>query len=91
MRFQIKPLALAIGLIWSAAIFIVALVNHIWPDYGRAFLETIASVYPGYNPATGIGSVIVGALYGLVDGAIGGALFGWLYNALADRISKPGE
>lgn len=89
MRFQIKPLALATGLIWSALIFIVGLANLVAPDYGRAFLETIASVYPGYNPATGIGSVIIGSLYGLVDGSIGGALFGWLYNTLADRLAKP--
>jgi len=27
--------------------------------YGRAFLDLSASIYPGYHPGTGIGSVIV--------------------------------
>jgi hypothetical protein len=31
---------------------------------------------------TGVGSVVTGTLYALVDGAIAGAIFGWLYNLL---------
>jgi hypothetical protein len=85
MRFSVKALALAVGLFWGAAVLIVALANLVWPDYGRAFLELIASIYPGYHPSSGIGSVITGTLYGLVDGAIAGAIFGWLYNLLAHR------
>jgi hypothetical protein len=85
MRFSVKALALTVGLFWGAAVLIVALANLVWPDYGRAFLELIASIYPGYHPSSGIGSVITGTLYGLVDGAIAGAIFGWLYNLLAHR------
>jgi hypothetical protein len=40
-------------------------------------------MYPGYEPGPGIGSVLTGTLYGLVDGAIGGAVFAWLYNLFA--------
>jgi hypothetical protein len=29
-----------------------------------------------------MGSVVIGALYALVDGLIGGAIFGWLYNLI---------
>jgi hypothetical protein len=47
-----------------------------------AFLQLCASVYPGYHPGTGMGSVVIGALYALVDGLIGGAIFGWLYNLI---------
>lgn len=85
MRFNVTALGLAAGLIWGAAVLMVASANLVWPTYGRAFLDLAASVYPGYQPATGVGSVITGTLYGLVDGAIAGALFGWLYNALAGR------
>lgn len=83
MRFNITAFALTVGLLWGLAMLVVAAANLIWPDYGRAFLEVIASVYPGYHPGTGIGSVITGTLYGLVDGAIGGLVFAWIYNLFA--------
>ncbi|MET0168394.1 MAG: bacteriophage holin [Vicinamibacterales bacterium] len=85
MRLNITALGLTIGILWGAAILIVALANLVWPSYGRAFLDLLASVYPGYRPGAGVASVITGTLYGLVDGAIGGAVFGWLYNLLAQR------
>ncbi len=87
MRLNVTALALTFGLFCGAAILIVASANLVWPSYGGAFLDLAASVYPGYHPSSGIGSVITGTLYGLVDGAIGGAVFGWLYNLLAQRRS----
>lgn len=88
MQLNVVALGAAIGLVWGAAILIVASANLIWPPYGSAFVALAASVYPGYHPGSGIGSVISGTLYGLVDGAIGGALFAWLYNLFARRFSK---
>jgi hypothetical protein len=38
--------------------------------------------------ATGPGSVIVGTLYGLVDGAAAGAVIGWMYNTLAASMKR---
>jgi hypothetical protein len=87
MRLHVLALASTIGLFCGAAILIVASANQISPTYGRAFLDLVASVYPGYEPGTGWGSVAVATLYGFVDGAIGGAVFGWLYNQLAQRFS----
>jgi hypothetical protein len=87
MRFNVTALALTSGLIWGAAVLVVAWANVIWPSYGRAFLELAASVYPGYRPGPGFGSVITATLYGLVDGAIAGAVFGWLYNLLSRRLA----
>ncbi len=85
MKFSVIALASTVGVLWGSAILIVALANLIWPNYGRAFLELAASVYPGYRAESGLGSVITGTLYGLVDGAGGGAVFAWLYNVLAQR------
>jgi len=85
MKLNTTALALTSGLIWGGAVLAVGAANLVWPEYGRAFLDLAASVYPGYHPGTGAGSVISGALYGLVDGAIAGLLFGWLYNLLAGR------
>lgn len=87
MKLNIAALALTAGLFWGAALFIVALANLASPGYGAAFLELSASLYPGYRPGSGVGSVIVGSLYALVDGAIAGAIFGWLYNLLARAFS----
>ena len=86
MRINVIALSVAAGLLWGAAIFIVASANSIWPSYGGAFLELAASIYSGYDPGPGIGSIIIGTLYGLVDGAIGGAIFGWLYNFLSRKF-----
>jgi hypothetical protein len=86
MRINVIALSVAAGLLWGAAIFVVASANSIWPGYGGAFLELAASIYSGYDPGPGIGSIIIGTLYGLVDGAIGGAIFGWLYNYLSRKF-----
>jgi hypothetical protein len=83
MKLNVTALAFAAGLVWGVGILVVASANLMWPGYGRAFLELCASIYPGYQPGTGAGSVITGTLYALVDGAIGGAVFAWLYNLFA--------
>jgi hypothetical protein len=87
MKFNILALGLTAGLIWGGAILVVGVANLIWPGYGQAFLDLLASIYPGYHPGSSIGSVIAGTIYGMVDGGIGGVIFGWLYNLLASRFS----
>jgi hypothetical protein len=83
MKFNLRAMALAGGLFWGVAIFMLALANLIWPNYGRSVLDWAASVYPGYHPGSGFGSVITGTVYAFVDGAVAGTFFGWLYNRLA--------
>lgn len=82
MRFNIKALALTGGILWAACMLCVGLAQQIWPAYGVSFLEFMATVYPGYEVG-GFGSVIVGTLYGFVDGTIAALVFAWLYNRLA--------
>jgi len=80
MKFNIGAFSLAVGLFWGGSILLVGAANLIWPGYGQAFLQLAASLYPGYRGGASLGQVIIGTLYGLVDGAIGGAIFAWLYN-----------
>lgn len=87
MRLNTTALSLTAGIFWGAAILIVALANIIWPGYGRAFLEIVGSVYPGYYAQPKIGQAVIATLYGVVDGAVGGFLFGWLYNFVLRRFS----
>ena len=64
--------AIAFGLLWGACIL----------------TTRCASNYSGYRPGTGIGSVVTGTIYALLDGAIGGAIFAWLYNLFVARNAK---
>ena len=82
MRFRIRALALAVGLFWAAGIFIVGVANLAAPGYGSAFLQLLASVYPGYSATASFGQVVIATIYGLVDGTIGGAIFAGFYNWL---------
>ena len=50
--------------------------------------DVMASVYLGYNATPSMGRVIIGTLYGLVDGAVVGAVFAWLYNRCAKQFGS---
>ena len=80
MKLDIKGMAITLGLVWGTAVFLVGIANLIWPNYGQAFLELVASIYPGYTAGASVGQLIFGTLYGLVDGAVAGAVVAWLYN-----------
>ena len=85
MKLNLKALVLTAGIVWALAVFLVGVLNLIWSGYGVAFLQLIASIYPGYHATSSFGDVIVGTLYALVDGAICGLFFGWLYNLFVGK------
>ena len=80
MKLSVCALATAAALIWGGVILLVGVANLIWPPYGQALLELIASIYPGYHASGSIGDVLVGTLYAMLDGALGGLIFALLYN-----------
>jgi len=84
MKLSIKALAITAAIIWGGALLIVGSANMMFPGYGLDFLEVIGSIYPGYQPGTGLSSVIIGSLYGVVDAGIGAAIFAWLYNFISE-------
>lgn len=86
-KISLKGFALACGVLWAGAVLVVAFCNWIWPGYGSAFLNLIASVYPGYHGPQGGFSILVGAGYALVDGAVGGLIFAALYNIFSGCCS----
>jgi hypothetical protein len=83
MKLNVKGLALASAILWGVAMLGMGLANLIWANYGQQFLQTMASVYVGYHATRSIAEVIVGTLYGFVDGLVAGAIFAWLYNQFA--------
>jgi hypothetical protein len=88
MKLNVVAFSVTCALIWGGAVFVVGIASLVWPHYGHAFLELVASIYPGYRPGPSFGSVGIGTVYGLFDGAIGGAVFAWLYNLLSRRFSS---
>ena len=71
MKLNVKALGLAFGLTWGGTVLVLGISNVIWPSYGNNVLELAASIYPGYDAAASLVQVIIGTLYGLVDGFIG--------------------
>jgi hypothetical protein len=86
MKLDSKALAITFGVLWGGCVFLAAILNIIWPSYGRTFLDLVASIYPGFHPG-GIGAAVVGALYAVLDGAVGGAFVGWIYNRASTRVA----
>ncbi|MGA7475515.1 MAG: bacteriophage holin, partial [Candidatus Sulfotelmatobacter sp.] len=86
MKFNTKALALTSAILWGLAMLVMGVANLIWGNYGQQFLQTMSSVYPGYHATRSIAEVVIGTIYGTVDGLIGGAVFAWLYN----QFARPG-
>jgi hypothetical protein len=85
MKLSIRALILA-GALFKAVCFLsISVLNLILRPYGGAYLAILTSLYPGYDPVSGLVGIIVGTLYSLLAGALAGLLFGWLYNLFADR------
>lgn len=84
-----KPtaLALAVAVVWGLLALLVGVLNLVWPAYGTAFLDLMASVYHGYDAGRTVTQVLILTGYALVDGAILGYLVGWLYARFAGRTS----
>ncbi len=89
MKINIKALSLTVAIVWGGSILLIGLANLI--GYGAAFLEVASSIYPGYRGPSSFGQVIVGTLYGVVDGFVGGLIIGWLYNLFVPRRELPSK
>ena len=83
MKLNVRAFAFVCAILWGGAILLTGLANLVWPGYGRAFLDVMASVYPGYHATRDFTQVIVGTLYGVLDAGIGGALAASMYNWFA--------
>ena len=84
MKVHVPAFALTAGLLWALAILFVQAMNALIPPYGGSFLVLLSSLYPYYRPDEGLASVLLGVLYGFLDGLISGAIFAWVYNKLAE-------
>lgn len=83
MKPSVKGLTFTCALLWGGCMLVVGLINLADPAYGQEFLRMMSSVYPGADTTRTIGRVILGCIYGFVDGAIAGWLFAMLFRAFA--------
>jgi len=91
MRLSLRAITLSSAILWGFAMLFVGLIHMADPSYGGEFLRMMSSVYPGADTAPTLGRVLLGALYGFIDGAVAGCIFGLLYDAFsrtAAAISK---
>ncbi|HUO32078.1 MAG TPA: hypothetical protein VMU80_22860, partial [Bryobacteraceae bacterium] len=79
MRYSLRAIAFSSAVLWGFAMLFVGLIHMAAPSYGGEFLRMMSSVYPGADTAPNLGRVLLGTIYGLVDGAIAGYIFGLLY------------
>ncbi len=89
MRLSTKALAIVSAALWGGCMFFVGLAHLVFPAYGAEFLRAMSSVYPGYNAAPTLSSLLIGTIWGIADGAAGGYVAAWLYDVTADRLSGP--
>jgi len=85
MKLNIRAFALAFGVWWGGAVFLLTWwLILLGADAGTmSFLET---AYPGYVMSP-LGS-LVGAVWGFIDGGICGAILAWLYNLFTERFGS---
>jgi hypothetical protein len=83
LQLSIKGAVIAGGLLWGGALLLAGLLNLAYAGYAEAFLQVMSSIYPGFHASHTFGDVIVGALYGLLDGGLAGLIFAWLYNTFS--------
>ncbi len=88
MKLSIRGVTLAAAVLWGIAVLLCGAINLFRPSYAGRFLEIVASVYPGFEADGGVGNLVVGTVYALVDGAICGFLFALLYNLFAPSRSE---
>ena len=79
-QISVKVMTLVTAILWGGCLLFVGLVNLAAPAYGLDFLHMMSSVYPGFHTTHTVAEVILGTVYGFVDGAIAGCLFALLYN-----------
>ena len=89
MKMNVKAFAATSGVFWALTFLMVGITNLVWSGYGSAFLQVVASIYPGYHAEATVRDIVAGTLYALLDGAIAGLIFACIYNLIAGSKEGP--
>ena len=80
MKWNTKRFALAGGIMWALCLFVTTLVSVFTGGFAKAFLDGIASIYPGYSIS--LAGSVIGLIYGFLDVFVGVYIFAWIYKML---------
>ncbi len=80
MKFNVAAAAIAGGVGFAIALGSAGILGMLFDGYGSAFLEMMASVYPGYKANGAPGDLIIGCFYAATDGIIACGGLALLYN-----------
>ena len=88
MKLCVRSMAITCAILLGGTMLLVGGVAsargpHDGGHFGSDFMLVMASIYPGYAGTAGWGQVVIGTLYGALDGAVAGFLLAWIYNRLA--------
>lgn len=84
MKLSKRALALSMGILWGAAVFLATL--YVLLRGGGHTLVLLQQFYWGYNISWG--GAFLGLIYGFIDGFIFGWLLALLYNAFVGGGKK---
>ena len=82
-----KSLALACGSTLALGAAFLALVAMVHGAYGKTVISIMSSVYLGYDAT--IPGLLIGAIWGFVDGYIFGFLIALFYNVALKKPQAP--
>ena len=88
MKFNIPAATITGGIAFAIALGACGILNFFFDGYGQAFLDLLASVYPGYEASGTFGDLIIGCLYAILDGCIAGCGLALLYNLASSWLKK---
>jgi len=80
MKFNIAAAAIAGGIGFALCLGFAGVLSMAVDGYGKAFLDIMASLYPGYKASGTVGDLVIGCFYAAVDGIIAGGGIALLYN-----------
>ncbi|MEK7528619.1 MAG: bacteriophage holin [Patescibacteria group bacterium] len=81
MKLSVKGVGLAAAVLYAVGMLVFGFLAT-YASWGTEVYTLVASVYRGVG--TTFAGVLVGAIWGFVDGLICGSLFAWLYNKFAE-------
>jgi len=81
MKLDALRFGLAFGILWSAAVLIMPLME-VFGGWGSGLVRGVGSIYIGYKPT--VGGAVIGAIWAFFDGGIFGLVLSFIYNKLVD-------
>lgn len=80
-KLSVKGLAIGLGVSWGIYMLFIGWASIF--GWGVRFVEVMSSIYIGFKP-TFLG-ILIGGMWGFVDGAIGGIIIALVYNAIVRK------